>query len=94
MSRKVMDAAFVENGLQVAGRGAYGGSSFWMRAPDGVNTETLARKLSSKGVLIEPGHAFFAGDRRPENYYRMAYSSIPASRIAQGIRLIAEEIGS
>ena len=92
--RKVMDDAFVEHGLQVAGRGAYGGSSFWMRAPDGVNTETLARKLSAKGVLIEPGRAFFAGDQRPGNFYRMAYSSIPASRIAKGIGIIAQEINS
>lgn len=90
--RKVMDEAFAEHGLQVAGRGAYGGSSFWMRAPDGVNTDDLARRLSHKGVLIEPGRAFFAGDNQPENYYRMAYSSIPNARIPEGIRLIAEEI--
>jgi len=92
--RKVMDAAFSAHGLQVAGRGAYGGSSFWMRAPDGVNTDDLAKRLSAKGVLIEPGRAFFAGDQQPENYYRMAYSSIPASRIAEGISVVAKEIGT
>ncbi len=90
--RRVMENALTDNNLRIAGRGAYGGSSFWMRAPDAVNTDDLARRLASKGVLIEPGHAFFAGSVKPTNFYRLAYSSIPTSRIPDGVNLIAREI--
>ncbi|MGB3246041.1 MAG: PLP-dependent aminotransferase family protein [Sulfitobacter sp.] len=92
--RRVMDAALEARGLEVAGRGASGGSSYWMRAPEHVDTDMLARRLNAKGVLIEPGRAFFAGEERPGNYYRLAYSSIPSNRIADGVGLIANEIGA
>ena len=90
--RQVMSQAIHDTGLTIAGQGAYGGSSFWMRAPDGVDTKDLAKRLQARGVLIEPGHAFFAGHDQPRGYYRLAYSSIPASRIAKGVDLVASEI--
>ncbi|MGJ8616031.1 MAG: PLP-dependent aminotransferase family protein [Sulfitobacter sp.] len=90
--RRVMETALAAHRLEVSGRGYHGGSSFWMRAPDKVNTDELARRLSAKGVLIEPGRSFFAGDVQPANYYRLAYSSVPTSRIAEGVDIIAREI--
>ena len=92
--RDVMARAIAENGLQIAGQGAHGGSSFWMRAPEGTDTRDLSRRLQNKGVLIEPGDSFFAGTDRPKNYYRLAYSSIPAQRIPKGVSLVAEEIAA
>ncbi len=90
--RRIMEEALAAHDLQISGRGAYGGSSFWMRAPDRINTDELARRLHPKGVLIEPGRAFFAGDHQPQNYYRLAYSSIPTARITEGVNLIAQEM--
>jgi GntR family transcriptional regulator/MocR family aminotransferase len=90
--RTVMQAAIEENGLQIAGQGAYGGSSFWMRAPEHVNTTQLAQALQAKGVLIEPGEPFFGGEGRPKHFYRLAYSSIPAARISDGVKLVAAQI--
>ncbi|MFT6675638.1 MAG: GntR family transcriptional regulator/MocR family aminotransferase [Sulfitobacter sp.] len=90
--RRVMEDALAAQDLQISGRGAYGGSSFWMRAPDHINTEDLARRLLAKGVLIEPGRSFFAGDHQPSNYYRLAYSSIPTARIEEGVKLIGQEM--
>jgi GntR family transcriptional regulator/MocR family aminotransferase len=75
-------------GLDVAGQGGFGGSSFWMRAGAGVDTDELALRLRADGVLIEPGRAFFAGDG-PRNYYRLAYSSIAPQKIAEGVARIA-----
>ena len=92
--RDIMARAIAENGLQIAGQGAHGGSSFWMRAPEGTDTRDLSRRLQNKGVLIEPGDSFFAGTDRPKNYYRLAYSSIPAQRIPKGVSLVAEEIAA
>ncbi|NUH66702.1 PLP-dependent aminotransferase family protein [Sulfitobacter sp. S0837] len=90
--RRVVEQALETHGLTVSGRGAYGGSSFWMRAPETVDTADLAENLRAQDVLIEPGHAFFAGADRATNYYRLAYSSIPSPRIAEGVGLIADEI--
>lgn len=90
--RQVMDEAIRGNGLTVAGQGSFGGSSFWMAAPEGVDTEALALALRSRGVLIEPGRAFFAPDRARRNFYRLAYSSIPPGRITEGIAILADEI--
>ena len=82
----------MHHNLRISGRGDYGGSSFWMRAPDGVDTGDVAKRLQKRGVLIEPGRAFFAGDHQPSNYYRLAYSSIPTPRIAEGVGIIADEM--
>jgi GntR family transcriptional regulator/MocR family aminotransferase len=92
--RTVMEEAIKANDLQIAGRGAYGGSSFWMRAPDNIRTDDLAMRLRAKSVLIEPGAPFFNGDAPPQNYYRLAYSSIPSAQIAAGIAHVAQAIES
>jgi len=90
--REVMQQAIEDNGLQIAGQGAYGGSSYWMRAPENVDTSELAKTLQSQGVLIDPGESFFGGEQRPKHFYRLAYSSIPSNRIAKGIELVAQAI--
>lgn len=90
--RQVMASAIAEHGLTDAGRADGGGSCFWMRAPEHVDTERLARQLHADGVVIEPGHAFFDPDRAPRNFYRLAYSSIRSARIPAGIALIARAI--
>ena len=90
--RTAMEDALARQGLSVEGRGFFGGSSIWMRAPDHVDTTALAVNLRDKGVLIEPGHPFFHGAAPPRNYYRLAYSSIPSNRIGDGIALLAQAI--
>jgi GntR family transcriptional regulator / MocR family aminotransferase len=90
--RTIMDDAIRETGLRMAPQAGFGGSSIWMRAPDHVDTEMLALQLRAKGVLIEPGRVFYDPAEGPMNYYRLAYSSIAAARIAEGIGLIAKAI--
>lgn len=87
--REVMAQALRTHGLTIAGQGSYGGSSVWLRAPAGVDTTVLAQRLRKDGVLIEPGAPFFSGPNPPTTYFRLAYSSLPAERIAPGIALIA-----
>jgi len=87
--RRVMAAAITKHGLEIAG-GGKGGSSFWMRAAEGVDTRDLAMRLRDDSVLIESGAPFFAGQVEPSNrYFRLAYSSIPEDRIDDGIAKIA-----
>jgi GntR family transcriptional regulator/MocR family aminotransferase len=89
--RTVMDEAIRAHGLEVAGQGGFGGSSFWMRAA-GVDTAALVSRLRERGVLIEPGRSFFAPGTAPGDTYRLAYSSIAQNRIAEGVALIADEL--
>jgi GntR family transcriptional regulator / MocR family aminotransferase len=89
--RQAMAEAIAAEGLDVAGQGGFGGSSFWMRAPESVDTEALALRLRADGVLIEPGRAFYAGEG-PRNYYRLAYSSIALPKIAEGVARIGRAL--
>lgn len=91
--RKVMAEAIRIAGLDVAG-GGDGGSSFWIRAPEGTDTEVLAERLRGKGVLIEPGAPFFPEADPPRRYFRLAYSSTPEDRIAEGIAIVARTMRS
>lgn len=91
--REALEDAVATNGLRIAGRGVFGGSSLWMEAPEGVDTTRAAQALMPKGVFIEPGAPFFAGPERPAHFYRLGYSSIPTARIADGIARIADVMG-
>ena len=90
--RAALEAAIAAQGLMRAGPAEAGGSSVWMQAPEGVDTVDLAENLQEKGVLIEPGAAFFGPEDGPCRYYRLAYGSIPVERIAEGVGLIAEAL--
>ena len=71
---KVMEQAIADHDLEIAGKGMHGGSSFWMRAPNGCDASELATKLRVQSVLIEPGQAFFNDNSPPKYYYRLAFS--------------------
>jgi GntR family transcriptional regulator / MocR family aminotransferase len=90
--RQTIDEAIRDNGLTMAGQGGTGGSSVWMRAPEGVDTQVLAERLRADGVVIEPGHSFFDPAHALRNFYRLGYSSIAPARIPQGIAHIARAI--
>jgi len=90
--RVAMRKAIRDCGLPLAAE-TEGGSSFWMHAPDGVDTSALAERLRPLSVLIEPGHVFFGAKDAPRDFYRLAYSSIDETKIAKGIRLIAGQLG-
>ncbi len=92
--REVMDRAIRTQGLEIAGAAQFGGSSYWMATPPGVNIDEKVEALRKRGVLIEPGMPFFENAEDGRGYFRLAYSSIPASRINDGIRTLAEELRS
>lgn len=89
---EVMAAALEREGLNVAGAADFGGSSFWIEGPEGLDSTALMHELRNDGVLIESGAPFFAHDDNPCRYFRMAYSSIPAGKIAQGVARAAARI--
>jgi GntR family transcriptional regulator / MocR family aminotransferase len=88
----IMAEALRSEGLKIAGASGFGGTSFWVEGPDGLDADALTLALRQEGVLIESGSPFFPADDRPCRFFRMAYSSIPAERIAKGVELTAARI--
>jgi GntR family transcriptional regulator/MocR family aminotransferase len=75
------------SGLALAGPAEAGGSSLWLKAP--IPAAVLARKLQAEGVLVEAGDAFFPEGSGAGPFLRLAYSSIPAARIPEGMARVA-----
>ncbi len=90
--RAVMEETLRTHNLLPQRRGEFGGSSFWLQMPEGVDAQQLAYALRKESVLIEPGHAFFAPNKANRQHFRLAYSSIPVGRIEPGIDIISEMI--
>lgn len=91
---EIMENALKTQDLKIAGASESGGTSFWIEGPVGTNSDNLARDLQADGVLIESGSPFFAAVDQPCRFFRMAYSSIPADRIAEGVARTALKFGA
>ncbi len=70
----------------------FGGTSFWVKGPEGLDSEALALEVARRGILIEPGRIHFGGPERPRNTFRLAFSSIEEAKIEPGIKLLADAI--
>jgi GntR family transcriptional regulator/MocR family aminotransferase len=69
---------------------SFGGTSYWVKGPQRLDSEELARAAAARGVLIEPGRIAFGATDAPRNFYRLAFSSIDDSKIEPGIRILSE----
>jgi GntR family transcriptional regulator / MocR family aminotransferase len=67
----------------------FGGTSYWIRGPENLDSDRLARDALSAGIIIEAGTIHFASDPPPRNYFRLGFSSIPCERIEPGIEKLA-----
>ena len=67
----------------------FGGTSVWVRGPDGLDSEALTQQALEEGIVIEPGNVHFALEPRARNFFRLGFSAIPEERIEPGIRLLA-----
>ncbi|MDJ0611344.1 MAG: PLP-dependent aminotransferase family protein [Kiloniellales bacterium] len=68
---------------------SFGGTSFWVRGPESLDSDVLARQALGEGIVIEPGSVFFHAPKPPRNYFRLGFSSIASERIAPGIEKLA-----
>lgn len=68
---------------------AFGGSAFWLRLPQDIDTIHLERLARENGVLIEPGDVFFANPEQKESFIRLGFSSIPVDRIRTGLAILS-----
>src|SRR3546814_16859657 len=65
----------------------YGGTSFWIRGPEGLDGQALAAQALERGIVLEPGDICFAGATPPLTHFRLGFSSVPFMRIEPGIKL-------
>lgn len=70
----------------------FGGSSFWLTGPAGLDSEALAARAAAEGVLIEPGLPFYTHLEEGRRRFRLGFSSIAAGRIGEGIRRLSTVI--
>jgi GntR family transcriptional regulator/MocR family aminotransferase len=73
-------------------RKSFGGTSFWITAPEGLDAEQLAVTALKKGIIIEPGTVHFGEPNPPRNYFRIGFSAITVDQITPGIKLLAKII--
>jgi GntR family transcriptional regulator/MocR family aminotransferase len=64
----------------------FGGSSYWLAGPEGLDSEALAARALEEGVLIEPGTPFYIDPAEGRRRFRLGFSSIPVERIEEGVR--------
>jgi GntR family transcriptional regulator / MocR family aminotransferase len=71
---------------------SFGGTAYWVKGPQKLDSEVLAAAAIERGIFIEPMRIAFAGDDKPKNHFRLAFSSIDESKIEPGIKLLAQTI--
>lgn len=73
---------------------SFGGTSYWVKGAEGLDSNELARRARDHGILIEPGAVHFAESDGPCNYFRLGFSAIATDRIQPGIEKLARLIGN
>ncbi len=69
-----------------------GGSTFWIKIPESVNSAMLCNKILEKGVVLRPGDASFINENCPKNYIRLGDSAIDTNKINIGMDIIIKQI--
>ncbi|MEX3014753.1 PLP-dependent aminotransferase family protein [Gymnodinialimonas hymeniacidonis] len=94
MSRRneVLREALGAQGLTPALERVTGGTTLWLRGPDGMIDTEIVAALREKSVLVEAGSAFYADPNPPMNRLRLGFATIETALIEDGVALIAEAI--
>jgi len=85
-----MDEALKSHEVFSSTAPTFGGSSFWVRLPEGVSSHELEVLAAENGIVINSGDHYFASRQGPKNFCRMGFSSIPADKITAGVDKLAE----
>lgn len=69
-----------------------GGTTYWVRGPQGLSVGDLVREAEARGVLIEPVDRYFAKGAPRETVFRLGVTGIPTARIRDGVATLAEVV--
>jgi GntR family transcriptional regulator/MocR family aminotransferase len=91
--REVLVNAFTSLLPQFRITPSLGGSGAWIKGPDGLDCQKLAKNCAARGVLIEPGDVFFSkSTASTQCHFRMGYSAISSALIRAGIEELRKSI--
>jgi GntR family transcriptional regulator / MocR family aminotransferase len=71
---------------------SFGGTAYWVKGPAKLDAEKLLQDAMAKSIFLEPGRITFGAQKQPQNFFRLAFSSIDDKKIEPGIKLLAESI--
>ena len=69
-----------------------GGMSIWVTGDERFDGSIVAEAAARRGVLVDPGEAFYFGDRPPRNSIRVGFNSIPRDSIEPGVAILGDII--
>ncbi len=69
---------------------ARGGTTYWIRGPEGIDAGELAREAALRGILIEPVADYFVEANPQRNLFRMGVTGLPAERVRSGVAALAD----
>ena len=67
-----------------------GGTSFWLTGHDGFDSSDFARRLLSRGVIVDDGAPFYMNEGISRSF-RMGFAMVGTRQIEAGMREIADE---
>ncbi|MFD2207677.1 PLP-dependent aminotransferase family protein [Kiloniella antarctica] len=85
-----MKDALTEVGLSF--QNATGGTSFWVKGPDGLDSKELSRHALNLGVVLEPGSIYYFDALPKKQYFRLGYTAIEKIHIAEGIQKLKQSL--
>ena len=91
---QVMGAALNKHLPESSRIPSFGGTSYWVEGPAGLDTRELKERARAAGILIESGDICFMEKNPPQNFIRLGYSSISSKQIEPGVRKLADLIHS
>ena len=69
-----------------------GGTTYWVRGPEGLDAQDLVRVAEARGILVEPVRHYYAVGAPPKNVFRMGVTGIPTERIRSGVAALSQVI--
>ncbi len=73
---------------------AFGGTAFWVKGPENLDSIQLQLEAQKQGILIESGDIFFMQPEQHKNYFRLGFSSISENKIDEGLEKLCKIIHS
>ncbi len=69
---------------------ARGGTTYWVRGPEGIDAGDLAKEAALRGILIEPVADYFAEANPQRNLFRMGVTGLRVDQVRPGVAALAE----
>lgn len=87
----VMNSALTKHLGMLQHTQSEGGTSFWLTGPKGFDGSELAKRLRSKGVLVDRGQDYYLNNSDSRSF-RLGFAYVPVENLEAGLKIIADEV--